>query len=175
MHNKKLDYLVCGWSTETDSYKKSWSNLRWDQLYNLFYQGANKILDIIETNMKAMKASGDIFKDWFMPIAKWYFSNDEVILRAMRAYLNINKKCISTKPGYQPDIYYYLAFEASGRSGPKKTIKNQLEQIVKKDDSYTYLYSSHLVQGGYSLSPLNLLLPFLENVFRGEVLPMELQ
>ncbi len=160
--NNKLDNLVSQWSTSTNSYRKSWSNPRWDQLYRLFYSGAKATLNIIETNMGATK---DFFNDWFKPIARWYFLNDEVILRAMRAYLEINKKP-------KDDIHCNLAFHSSAQ---KKKIKTLLNTIVDKDDSYTYLYNIHLPNVGYCLSPLTLLLPFLDNCFKATPLPNELQ
>lgn len=163
--NNKLDTLVTDWSKRSAFCRKKWScstSQQWDDLYNLFHDGANNTLNTIEKNMSSVQ---DIFNDWFKPIVNWYFSNDEVLLRAMRTYLVLNKlKNIS-------NIDSYLAFYYPNI---KETIKNNIHRANANGCSYTHLYN-YLSQENYCLTPLTLLKPFLDNYFKKNSLPADLR
>ena len=165
--NNKLDNLVRSWSKKTSFCKSKWSSwtpAQWDDLYDLFYDGAVNALNKIEQNMGNIKPF-----DWFKAIADWYSSNDEVLLRAMRAYLISNMSIAKFKK--PNDIESYLAYRYPA---DQKRIKGQISKAFDNNNSYTYL-DNYLSQQGYCISPLNLLLPFLDKYFKNTPLPRDLQ
>ena len=175
--NFKLNNLVSDWGQKfiyNSTGLPQFPRVCWGELYQLFEDGSNAVLDIIEKKLlkrfetdKANNSptlANDLYDNWFKHIIDWYLNADEVYLRAVNCYVRINSHVLHIAP---TNVEQTLAFKLRQQRRDLRNYAKNINGHSAKEQIIQELYK--LLKD--PLTPRSLLMPFLDNVFQSKLLP----
>lgn len=188
--NKKLNKLIPGWLNKVEDGGKHLLDREFQSLsphkdlYDLFFAAALKVLELIDSEiLDRFKKYNDtnIYADWFLPISKWYYSQNIVIYtRAFKAFCYENARKLKDQGSIScidDDAIEDFVFREI--VGKEKEIKGYSCCLINSE-YLEYMYKTYFscnatTANRRKLSPRNLLNPLLEKKFWGIPLPVQIE